>query len=423
MRTGLDRSGPIVLAVSGGLDSMVLLDAAAATLPADALTVATFDHATGPAATAAQRLVEERAVSLGLGVLSGRAAFAPTGEAALREARWSFLRGVASRRKAAICTAHTRDDQIETVLMRALRGAGARGLAALFADGPIRKPLLDFSRAELERYAEAMELSWAEDPSNTSRRYLRNRLRHELLPALRRVHPGIDRELLSIATDAASWRREVEALVEDAEGIHVFEDGTGVDVDVALFDGHSVKGAAVLWPAIAARGGATLDRRGIERIAAFSVSGRAGTRVQLSGGWLATRSRTTVRVRRTAAASAEPTATPLRLSHGTRLGDHTFSSAQEPDATVWSARLPSDRPLSVRRWQAGDSMGYHANGRPRKVKELLSRAGVTGHHRLGWPVVLSGDEIVWIPGVRRIDAAPARSGRPGLTFQCEYIKR
>ena len=423
MRAALDRRGPIVLAVSGGLDSMVLLDAAAATLPAAALTVATFDHATGPAATTASRLVEARAGGLGLSYRSARAASTPIGESALREARWAFLRSVASERDAAVCTAHTRDDQIETILMRALRGAGPRGLAALFADGPIARPLLDFSRAELERYATAMHLSWAEDPSNGSRAYLRNRLRHDLLPALRRVRAGIDRELLSIAIDAAAWRRQVESLVDADDQVRLLGDGSGIDVDLAFFEGQTSGAAAMLWPAVAARAGATLDRRGIERLAAFTVSGRAGARVQLSSGWLATRSRDAIRLRRAPVLDAEPTGSVLGLSHGTRFGDWTFSAAAEPESTAWSARLPGDRPLSIRAWRPGDAMGNHADGRPRKVKELLSRAGVTGHHRSGWPVVLSGDEIVWIPGVRRIDAAPARSGRPGLTFLCEYINR
>ena len=60
---------------------------------------------------------------------------------------------------------------------------------------------------------------------------------------------------------------------------------------------------------------------------------------------------------------------------------------------------------------------------PRKVKRFLSDAGVTGHERAGWPVVLAGDQIVWIPGIRRGKAATARSGRPGLAFVCEYINR
>jgi tRNA(Ile)-lysidine synthase len=122
----------------------------------------------------------------------------------------------------------------------------------------------------------------------------------------------------------------------------------------------------------------------------------------------------------------KPTEEPLALSNETQWGDWFFRpSATEthdsPDS--WSAWLPTDRPLSVRIWQPGDAMVSRDGAAPRKVKHLLSDAGVTGHERTGWPVVLAGDQIVWIPGVRRSDVATVRSGRPGLPFICEYFNR
>jgi tRNA(Ile)-lysidine synthase len=119
-------------------------------------------------------------------------------EADLRAARWDFLRGVAERFDGVVCTAHTADDQIETVLMRILRGAGARGLAALSAESGIARPLLGFSRTQLLRYARRFRVQWIEDPSNGSAKYLRNRLRRDVLPALRQVRPSIDAELLEV---------------------------------------------------------------------------------------------------------------------------------------------------------------------------------------------------------------------------------
>ena len=79
--------------------------------------------------------------------------------------------------------------------------------------------------------------------------------------------------------------------------------------------------------------------------------------------------------------------------------------------------------LVVRSWQPGDAMTCPDALTPRKVKHFLSDAGVTGHERTAWPVVLAGDQVVWIPGVRRSDAATVRSGRPGLPFVCEYYNR
>ena len=130
--------------------------------------------------------------------------------------------------------------------------------------------------------------------------------------------------------------------------------------------------------------------------------------------------------------ATEPDANLVAESDGTIIGGACAMSwgswsfrpaSNELGPDSWSAWLPVDRPLKVRSWQAGDTMVVRADGTERKVKRFLSDAGITGHERAGWPVVLAGDQIVWIPGIRRGDAATARSGRPGLAFVCEYVNR
>jgi tRNA(Ile)-lysidine synthase len=424
VRAALGRRDRVVLAVSGGLDSMVLLDAAAATVPRERLTVATFDHATGPAASAARAHVERHADALGIEYRGARASETPVGEAALRDARWDFLRRVAAERSAAICTAHTEDDQIETILMRIMRGAGTRGITALYAESPIVRPLLAVRRRQLVAYARAQALTWIEDPSNATGMYLRNRVRGELLPALRHVRPGIDGDLLALARKASRWRQDVDRLVDETLDVRLLPDGAGLDVLAPALD-NSEELARLCWPAVAARIGVTLDRRGLERLSAFTVGARVGARIQLAGGWQVVRSREAFQLRR-CDAEENPTPVALAVSESTEWGAWSFRSEEhrvEADRDPWAAWLPADRPLMVRRWEAGDAMAWRDAGAPTKVKHLLTDAGVTGHHRAGWPVVLAGDQIVWVPGVRRVEAATARSGRPGLPFLCEYIHR
>lgn len=413
--------GRVVLAVSGGLDSMVLLDAAAHAADRARLVVATFDHGTGPHATEASALVADRARSLALECRAGRASRSLRSEAELRAARWDFLRHIASADCAPICTAHTASDQIETVLMRILRGAGARGLAGLNA-GAARRPLLAFTRAEIERYAAARRLAWVDDPSNRSPRFLRNRVRNDLLPALRRVRPSIGAELLTIGHEAARWRTEMERLVEREISLAHCDDGTALDVSAPSLAARSAAELSVLWPPILARIGLAVDRRGTRRLAAFTLEGRVGSRVQLSGGWEVTRSREHFQLRR---ASTVAGGVAQLLTPGASVGPWKFRRAEAPGvaADLWSASLPSDRPLFVRAWRAGDTIVAHAGARPSKVKRCLSEAGVTGHARRGWPVVLAGDNIVWVPGVRRSEDATARSGWPGLAFICENRSR
>jgi len=415
----LPAAGRLVLAVSGGLDSMVMLDAVAHSVDSARLIVATFDHGTGPAASAATAFVGARTASLGIPCRLERAAGPLSSEASLREARWRFLAGVAAASDARVCTAHNRDDQVETVLMRILRGAGARGLAGLEAATDVVRPLLSHSRRDIAAYARARGLAWVEDPSNTARRYLRNRVRHELLPAMRRVHPSIDAELLAAGREAGAWRRRVEAFVEREIAVSVHGDRAALDVPADALCGRTANELRVLWPAIVARVGVALDRRGTDRLAAFVGSGRVGSRMPLSGGWEMVRGRARFELRR----SHAPLHRRQPLSSGAVLGLWSFRSVDATTGDLWSASLPTRAALTVRSWQAGDTMVNAAAGRRRTVKHYLTRAGVTGAERRGWPVVLADEEIVWIPGVRRSDIATAGAGQPGLPFVCEYLSR
>src|SRR5947207_3947174 len=190
-----------VLAISGGLDSMVLLSAAAK-LPMSVrseLTVATFDHGTGRAAGRAAALVARHAFRFGFLCVSGRAATVGKREEEWRRARWQFLEQVAAKRDANVVTAHTLDDQVETVFMRILRDAGPRGLAGLYAESEIVRPFLNTERVTLADYAERHRVPFLEDPSNQDRRHLRNRIRLDILPSIIKYHPGFAAELLSLA--------------------------------------------------------------------------------------------------------------------------------------------------------------------------------------------------------------------------------
>src|SRR4051812_21322551 len=125
VRTALSTAVRPVLAVSGGLDSMVLLHAAAGLLPDDtSAVVATFDHGTGPAATHAVALVSTAAAAAGFECVTGTACGDGLSEEEWRRSRWQFLREVAACTRGTVVTAHTLDDQVETIFMRILREAG-----------------------------------------------------------------------------------------------------------------------------------------------------------------------------------------------------------------------------------------------------------------------------------------------------------
>ena len=278
---GLER---VLLAVSGGLDSMVLLHASAS-LPRSSrrrFRVASFDHRTGDAAKRATQRVGKAARAAGLEFVAGAASTRHSSEHEWRQERWSFLRSEAQAFRAPVATAHTLDDQVETVFIRALRGAGPRGLAGLYAESEVLHPFLGLTRTVLAEYADAHGVTYVDDPSNLSRAHLRNRVRHDLLPAIARVRPTFAAELLDVARGAAGWRAAIDQI---AEGVRVTHQDDG-SLRIARSDlaGYSADSLRVLWPAIAARVGVIMDRRGTQRLAQFTIDGATGGAIQLSGG-------------------------------------------------------------------------------------------------------------------------------------------
>lgn len=310
-------AGRWLLAVSGGRDSMALLDACAAAHD-DVAAVATFDHGTGAAATRAVEFVEMEAMRRGVPVVTGRGTGAGD-ETAWRAERWDFLASWAAELGARVVTAHTRDDQAETVFMRILRDAGARGLAGMYARSPVARPFLGLSRQAVAGYAAARKVGWVEDPSNERLTHLRNRVRLEMLPACERARHGFTDWLVDLSRRAAAVRDGIAGVVDEllgpagAQGAQV-DDGTPavsapstrhaqrtgratVVVPAVTLDGLSDMALGMLWPEIAARGGATLDRRGLERLVAEAPRLRPGGEIPLSNGVTVSRTVSTFVVR------------------------------------------------------------------------------------------------------------------------------
>lgn len=271
-----------VLAISGGLDSMVLLHAAAVVASGKSRpVVATFDHGTGAAATHAVALVASAAARAGFECVTGAASSMGLSEEEWRRSRWKFLREVAAATSGTIVTAHTLDDQVETIFMRILREAGPRGLAGLYAESDVVRPFVDVSRAQLERFAAAQNVEYVTDPTNDSRRYLRNRVRHDLLPTISSIRPRFVRDLIDISRRSAEWRRAMDSLLEAIDATSS-PDGT-LRIARSSLAGYDAESLRVLWPALAAKANVVMNRRGTHRAAEFTMNGMTGRSIQLSG--------------------------------------------------------------------------------------------------------------------------------------------
>lgn len=198
----------VLVAVSGGIDSVVLLHILKKQYKEYKLTlgVAHFDHAIRPDSAQDAEFVRALAQSLGLHCFTERAdvpAYAKAHklslEVAARQLRYQFLERTAkAQRFNKIALGHTLNDQAETLLMRLLRGTGLDGLAGI---PPVRpagasrrvyiRPLIECSREQIEAFAKAHRLRWREDPTNKDTTILRNRIRHELIPLLREYNPKL----------------------------------------------------------------------------------------------------------------------------------------------------------------------------------------------------------------------------------------
>lgn len=425
---------PLVLAISGGRDSMALMHAMARWAPGRLAAVATFDHGTGGYATEAAALVAADARRLGLTVVRERARVSADSEAAWREARWQFLDRVATAYKARVATAHTRDDQVETIVMRALRGAGARGLAALAAPSRIVRPWLPVARAEVAAWAESERVPFLEDPMNASHRFQRGRVRHDLLPALLAVHPPFADEMLSLGDRAAAWRRDVEALL-DASGAQLLRRGT-LRVPVAAFDKTTDEGRAILWAAAFGRVGVALDARGTHALVRFSTGGRRGAHVSVAGGAVAIRVRegahdlfeiraaaNSTAMRRGAADAYQWTGAAAQLPPRVgrwrirRLSPTDAREAAE-DSRVFGVSVGAQ--VTIRPWAPGDRILTAGAPAGRRISRYFSDKHIPALDRAGWPVVLVDDVLLYVPGVCRALAAPYRPGWPdSIWYRCE----
>ena len=413
----------VLVAVSGGADSVALLGALLALAPELRLTlhVVHVDHQLRPDSGRDAAFVEDLGRRLGVPVDVERVRVAPGGsvEAAARAARHGALEAARARHGAArIAVGHTADDQAETVLMRMLDGAGVRGLAAIPpVRGAIIRPLVETRRRDVEAALRAAALPWIEDPTNRDPQFLRNRIRHELLPLLASSYQA---DVVPALVRTAALAREAIGAVDHvatrelARLVAVEPDGARTLSLAALRTLPSSVAPEVLRQAASALGGTAPLRawahRGLARMIAVPPPRRpfklGGVVVEVSGD--------RVRLGRAMPAplASRSLAVPGRLELpeiGRVLETAVLDAA--------GYRVPGDRtvaafdadlvptPLVVRGRRRGDRM-VSADLGERRLKTLLIAAKVPRWERLRVPVIEAGSQILWVAGVRRSALAP-----------------
>jgi len=211
-----------VVAVSGGVDSVVLLDMLVnGAIPISRFSilnprfiVACFDHGIRADSAEDAVFVAELAKKYNLPFETKREELGPeTSEEKARDRRYKFLRSVAKKHGAKLVTAHHADDAIESIAINLSRGTGWRGLAVL--DSDVSRPLTDMTKSEITNYAEKHKLTWREDSTNKGDKYLRNRIRRKTI----NLNNDTKRQLLGLWVTQKSLKalidKEVASLVGD----------------------------------------------------------------------------------------------------------------------------------------------------------------------------------------------------------------
>jgi tRNA(Ile)-lysidine synthase len=407
----LPPSGTALVAVSGGPDSVALLDLLAGLPSAErpGLIVAHADHGIAPPAESAAvaAAVTRLAARYGLPCEVGALALGPGAtETEARRARYAWLEAARARVGADwIVTAHHRDDQAETVLLRTLRGSAPAGLAGI----PVRsrrgviRPLLPFTRAELAAYVASRGLATYDDPANADPRHLRSWVRGMVLPLLvQRLGHGVRDDLVRVAAGAGQERRAWDAVLGQLPGLALHGGRAEFFVARGPLREYDHALAVAVLRAAARRCGLVLGPRRARAL--LALAGRpSGRRSTLGAGWVAEVAFDRLWVHRS---PSEPAIVAGTADRGrASFGDYALrwspgTAPRRLARAAWRTWLDADE-WEVRSPRAGDMIEPLGGVGRRPLRRLLMEARVARGARARYPVVARGGTILWIPGICR----------------------
>lgn len=206
------EAGKYVVAVSGGVDSMVVLDVLCRQSQLE-LVVAHYDHGIRTDSYKDRKLVQKTAKDYGLVFEYEEGKMAPNAsEATARAKRYDFLRRVQEKHQArAIITAHQQDDKLETAILNMIRGTGRKGLSSLSSRKDVVRPLLKSTKQEIYDYAQKNKIEWREDTTNSDERYLRNYIRLQIMP---RFTTQSRQKMLDLLESTADLNKSIDKILE-----------------------------------------------------------------------------------------------------------------------------------------------------------------------------------------------------------------
>ena len=335
-------------------------------------------------------------------------------EAAARQLRQQFFRGLIRQNKASrVATAHTLDDQAETVLLRLMRGTGTKGLAGIYPEvkaegGSIVRPLLGVRRAELRAWLESLGQAWREDATNADLSFTRNRVRHKLLPLMESEFGSASLERLAETAEIARaeehyWEAQLQPLLQEltVDGEYRFS------IDALLRQPLAIRRRLIR--AAAQKLNASLEFQHVEQVLALAQSGERKT-ISLPNGLRASADKGSLRLRIEHSDSkvqafsykvsvpGEIEIADLQCRIRFRLIRGIQALASCDPRQLLRPELTGSN-LIIRNWRAGDRFWPLHSKSDKKIKELLKPDRVPAALRALWPVAEHEGEIVWVRGL------------------------
>ena len=407
----------IAVALSGGVDSMVLLDAMVASAGGRSIALSAIhvNHGISPNAESWADFCAAQCVSRNVPLATFRLRLerrrGQSLEALARAARYECLFAADAD---AIALAHHADDQAETLLLQLLRGAGPHGLAAMphyRAGRPaLLRPLLGLTRATLCVYATARKLAWIDDESNADQRHARNFIRHEVAPLLTTKFPGYPATLIR----AAAHQAEAGALLDELAALDAAGAVDHLGLERARLAALSAARAGNLLRWFMRRDGlrppsqarlSEMLRQLLRAADDAKVSiAHEGREIGVYRGRVVIHSR-----------PPEPYALAWRGELEVRLPGGVLTFVRVRGAGVCADRL-EQAPVSLRSRAGGERIQLATNRPHRAVKKLLQEAGLPRWERDALPLVWCGEELAAIPGVGVAVAFQAARDRAGWTL-------
>ena len=380
---------PLLVLVSGGGDSVALLDVA---VRLDArVSVLHVNYGLREGSDEDEAFVRELCAQLGVPLFAERVELGSGGnlQEQARDARYALAERLAEGDFAA---GHTASDQAETVLYRLAVSPGSRALHGMAARrGRLVRPLLSVTREDVRSYLRSRGLEWREDPSNADRAFARARVRHDLMKALRSIGPAAERTIAETARQLREEAEVLDAAVADALGVL----GGGPAVSASELGRQPAAVRRLVLRHLAEQAGGELGAGDAERI--LALGGRGSKSLDLSGGVRVVVEYGTLRFTR-AGEAAVPDPVVLTVPGRARFGDWEVEAGAGTAGDVSVTGVTG--PLTVRAWREGDRMRPNGLGGTKTLQDLFTDKKVPRELRRTLPVVVAGDDqIVWVAGV------------------------